>query len=82
MYDIITLLTFIPHCSHKLHPLDKSVYGPFNTYINQTSDSWMREKDNAGKSITIHIIPKLTSYAFLKAMTPEHITAGFKATVI
>ena len=78
----ITLLSFPPHCSHELQPLDKSVYCPFKTYINHASDSWMREKDNAGKSMTIHIIPKLVSYAFIKAMTPETITAGFKATGI
>ncbi len=78
----ITLLSFPPHCSHELQPLDKSVNGPFKTYINQASDSWMREKENAGKSMTIHIIPKLVSYAFIKAMTPENITAGFKATGI
>ena len=59
-----------------------AVYGPFKTYINQVSDSWMREKNNAGKSKTIHIIPKLVSYAFIKAMTPENTTAGLKATGI
>ena len=74
------MLSFPTHCSYELQPLDKSVYGHFKTYINQASDSWMTEKDNAGKSKTIHIIPKLVSYAFIKTMTPENITAGLKAT--
>jgi len=78
----ITMLSFPPHCSHELQPLDKSVYGPMKTYINQASDSWMREKNNASKAMTIHLIPKLVAYALPKAMTPENIRAGFKATGI
>ncbi|XP_033124341.1 uncharacterized protein LOC117122744 [Anneissia japonica] len=78
----IVMLSFPPHCSHELQPLDKSVYGPLKTYINQASDNWMRDPQNAGKSMSIHIIPKLVSYAFPKAMTPENITAGFKSTGI
>ena len=29
----VTLLMLLPHCSHKLQPLDRSVYGPFKTFI-------------------------------------------------
>lgn len=35
----IVLLSFPPHCSHKLQPLDRSVYGPFKKYINQSMTS-------------------------------------------
>ena len=42
----------------------------------------MCEKDNIGKSMTIHVIPKIVSYAFPKAMTPKNIKAGFKSTGI
>lgn len=78
----VTLLSFPPHCSHKLQPLDVSVYGPFKTYINQASDSWMRDPTNAGKSMTIHEIPSLVSYAFPKAFSTINITSGFRATGI
>lgn len=78
----IVMLSFPPHCSHELQPLDKSVYGPFKTYINQAGDNWMRQPENAGKAMSIHTIPQLVSYAFPKAMTPENITAGFRATGI
>lgn len=78
----ITLLSFPPHCSHQLQPLDKSVYGPLKTYYYQACDTWMREKDNVGKQMTIHVIPKMLTYAFPKAMTPENICAGFRATGI
>lgn len=78
----ITLLSFPPHCSHQLQPLDKAVYGPFKTFINAASDNWMREPQNAGKSMSIHVIPLLVSYAFPKAFTTTNITSGFRATGI
>ncbi len=80
--NYITMLSFPPHCSHRLQPLDVSVYGPFKTLYNQGCDNWMRQKENAGKAMTIHIIPQLVSYAFPKAMTPTNIMSGFRATGI
>lgn len=35
----VTLLSFPPHCSHKLQPLDRSVCGPLKNYVNATCDS-------------------------------------------
>lgn len=29
--NFITILTFPPHCSHRLQPLDVTVYGPLKT---------------------------------------------------
>ena len=75
----ITLLSFTPHCSHKLQPLDRTVYGPFKTFYNQAVDNWMREKENAGKSMTIHIIPNLVSYGFPQ---DNDIRSGFRVTGI
>ena len=37
----VTLLTLPPHCSHKLQPLDRSVYGPFKTFYNQAANAFM-----------------------------------------
>ena len=37
----VTLLTLSPHCSHKLQPLDRSVYGTFKTFYNQVSNAFM-----------------------------------------
>lgn len=31
----VELLTFPPHTSHKLKPLDRTVVGPYKTYYNQ-----------------------------------------------
>jgi DDE superfamily endonuclease len=78
----ITILSFPPHCSHALQPLDRSVFGPLKTYINQAMDNWMRDPQNANKAMTIHVLPAMVSYAFPKAFTPANITAGFRCTGI
>uniref|UniRef100_A0AAZ1Y0S8 Uncharacterized protein n=1 Tax=Oreochromis aureus TaxID=47969 RepID=A0AAZ1Y0S8_OREAU len=31
------MLSFPPHCSHRLQPLDRSVYGPLKRHINSTN---------------------------------------------
>ena len=50
--------------------------------MNQARDNWILQKENAGKSMKIHVIPKTVSYACPKAMTPSNIMPGFKATGI
>ena len=78
----IAILSFPPHSSHELHPLEKTVFGPFKTFFNHGAENWMRQKENAGKLMTIHVIQSIVSYAFPKAMTPANITSGFRATGI
>lgn len=76
----IILLTLPPHTSHKLQPLDVSVYGPFKTYFNQESDSFM--VNNPGKTINLKNIPTLAGRAHQRAFTPLNITKGFEHTGI
>lgn len=78
----ISLVSFPPHCSHELQPLDKSVFGPFKTFYNEAADNWMRDPINAGKAISIHTIPKLVNYAYEKAFTPANILSAFRSTGI
>ncbi|KAB0805123.1 hypothetical protein PPYR_02093 [Photinus pyralis] len=72
----IILLTLPPHTSHKLQPLDVYVYGPFKTYFNQESDSFM--VNNPGKTINLKNIPTLAGRAHQRAFTPLNITKGFE----
>ncbi|KAG1714540.1 hypothetical protein GQR58_001134 [Nymphon striatum] len=67
----VVLLSFPPHCSHKMQLLDRTVFGPFKTYYNAAADDWMKE--NKGKTMTIYEIPALVSKAFPRAMTPVNI---------
>ena len=43
---ILTLL-FPPHSTHRLQPLDRSLYGPFKKYFNTAADEW--HLNNPGK---------------------------------
>ena len=76
----IILLTIPPHCSHKMQPLDRSVYGPFKTYMNQACDGWMR--DHPGRTMTIYDIPMIVKTALPSAISCRNITSGFAATGI
>lgn len=78
--NFITLLSFPPHTSHKLQPLDRGVFGPFKRFFNNACDQWIRS--NPGKRMTIYNIPALAKEAYLLAMTPKNITAGFQCTGI
>jgi hypothetical protein len=74
----IVLLTFTPHCSHKLQPLDRSVFGPFKNSINSAADGWMRS--NPGKTMSIYNLPHLAALALPRAATPVNIKAGFRVS--
>ncbi|CAB3244562.1 unnamed protein product [Arctia plantaginis] len=37
----IMILTFHPHCSHRLQPLDVSVFGPFKARYRAGINDWM-----------------------------------------
>lgn len=43
----VHILSFPPHCSHKLQPLDISVFGPVKTYYKSQCSAW--QKNNANK---------------------------------
>ena len=76
----ITLLTIHSHCSHKLQPLDVSIYGPFKSYYHAAMISRLQQKP--GVPLTMYDIAALVKLAHEKAMTPTNIIAGFKKTGI
>ncbi|XP_011859139.1 PREDICTED: tigger transposable element-derived protein 6-like [Vollenhovia emeryi] len=76
----IVLLSFPPHCTHKLQPLDRSVYGPLKKAINTASNAWIH--NNPGKTMKIYDIPSIVATAFPLAVTPSNIQAGFTNTGI
>ncbi|GBO28496.1 hypothetical protein AVEN_122844-1 [Araneus ventricosus] len=73
----IKILSFPPHCSHRLQSLDRSVYGPLKKYINSACDDWMTTNK---RPMTIYDIPGIVKTALPLAATPFHITAGFRKT--
>jgi hypothetical protein len=76
----IVLLTIPPHTSHRLQPLDRSVYGPFKAAYNKAMDGWLRS--NPGKTVTIYDIPSVVNEAHMSAVIPRNIVSGFQSTGI
>ncbi|XP_065668014.1 uncharacterized protein LOC136088257 [Hydra vulgaris] len=71
----VIMLSIPPHSSHKLLPLDRSVYFPFKKFFNTACDAWMNAIK--GKTMTIYDIPSCLRYAFPLAMTMKNMCAGF-----
>ena len=76
----IILLTIPPHTSHRLQPLDRSVYAPFKGAYNRALDGWLRS--NPGKTVTIYDIPALVNEAQMSAFIPRNVISGFQSTGI
>lgn len=76
----VHMLSFPPHCSHKLQPLDRSVFGPFKRFAAIAQDAWM--KNNPGRCMTIYDIPEIVAKALPLAATPSNICSGFRVSGI
>lgn len=76
----VVMLTFPPHTSHKLQPLDRTVFGPYKTYYNSAMSGWMLS--NPGRPNQIYDVAGLIGSAYNKAFTKENIEKGFKVTGI
>ena len=71
----IVLLFFPLHCSHKLQPLDRSVFGPFKKYLANAQNSWM--KSSPGKVMSKYDLPGISKIASLHSLTQLNITSDF-----
>lgn len=78
--NFIIIVTFPPHCSHKLQPLDVAVYGPFKTRYRIAMNEWMLS--NPAKTVTIYQVGQFVKEAYLSAFSPQNITQGFLKTGI
>lgn len=71
----IIYLSFPPHTSHRLQPLDVGVFGPFKSKLKIAFNNW--HTMNPGKALTIYNIPKLVKIAYFESFTAKNITSGF-----
>ncbi|XP_018369250.1 PREDICTED: uncharacterized protein LOC108765178 isoform X1 [Trachymyrmex cornetzi] len=76
----IIVLSFPYYCSHKLQPLDRSVYEPLKNYINTACDNWLTS--NPRKSLSIYHISKIIKTALPLATTSTNIQEGFRVSGI
>lgn len=74
----VIMLSFPPHCTHRLQPLDVGINGPFKAYCAKAQENWLR--NNPGKVMSIYEIPGMVKYAWPLASTPTNITSAFKKT--
>lgn len=72
----ICLLSFPPHTTHRLQPLDVGVYSSFKTKCAIAFNDWLIS--NPGKTISIRNIPELTKVAYLQSFTTSNIINSFK----
>lgn len=76
----IILLTFPPHCSHALQPLDVSVFGPFKSALKKSHNQWLQA--HPGKRISIKEVAHLCRIPYMEKITPANISPGFSQTGI
>lgn len=76
----VVLLSVPPHCTHKLQPLDVSVYGPLGTYFERAIDKW--QKKHPAQRVTLYEIGQIFGTAYLQAITPQNAINGFTKTGI
>lgn len=72
----IVLLTFPPHTSHRLQPLDVAVLAASKNACKSAFNLWISQ--NPGKCITIYNIASLTSKPYDEAFCRKNILSGFK----
>lgn len=75
--DII-LFCLPPHTTHLAQPLDRSIFSPLKTYWSQECQNYLAR--NPGKVISRNSFSQIFSKAWFRGMTPENVTAGFRAT--
>lgn len=71
----IVYLSFPPHTSHRLQPLDVGVFGPFKTKLKTAFNDW--HINHPGKALTIYDIPRLAKIAYFESFTAKNISSAF-----
>lgn len=71
----IRMLTFPPHCTHKLQPLDRTFFKSFKSGYNTAADNWMAS--NPGKRISFFDIAEIFSVAYNRSASVEKAVNGF-----
>ena len=76
----LSTITFPPHTSHKLQPLDVTVYGPLMCHYKKAVDEW--NLSHPGSRITIYDLPECFGRAFFRTLSSDYIASGFRKTGI
>ena len=74
------MLSFPAHTTHRLQPLDKSVFKSLKTYYNEVSSSWI--KKNPRNTIKQTTVSELFGMAYSKSVGMDIALNCFKSTGI
>ena len=74
------MLSFPPHCSHRLQPLDSLLFFSLKRHYNVQCDAWLNS--HPGRPMQPLDIPAICCNAFKLAMSPANIQSGFESTGI
>lgn len=74
----VDILTLPAHTSHKLQPLDVSVFKTLKTQFRKERDIWQQRTASSQASKTE--LATIVSHAFQSSFTESNIKAGFRAT--
>src|SRR5258705_13040623 len=73
-------VTLPPYTSHKLEPLDKTVFGPFTYFFNLGANAWMLS--HPGQTLTIYDVSAIAHTVWDMGATPVKIQSGCRCTGI
>ncbi|KAJ8975956.1 hypothetical protein NQ317_011924 [Molorchus minor] len=76
----VHIISFPPHCTHRLQPLDVGFLKPLSTYYSDAAKQWLRT--NPGRIITQFQIAELVNKAFERSATIPIAHNAFRATGI
>lgn len=76
----VVLLTFPPHTSHKLQPLDRTVFGSLKARYNRGLGEWLI--NNPGKTFSIYNIAEVLGKIYHEAFSSHNIIKGFAVSGI
>ena len=74
----IIVFTLPPNTTHLTQPLDKGIFGPLKQAWRRVCHEFVTR--NPGRVITRYDFSPLFSEAWIEAMTPKNILAGFRVT--
>ena len=72
----VMMLSFAPHTTHRMQPLDVAVYRALKIFFEQEISAF--QKQHIGRIIKPHDIAKLLAPAYLKAASAQNAVSGFK----
>lgn len=76
----VVILTFPPHTTHRLQPLDVAAMAPLSAYYEQEVKKWLFT--HPGRCVTIYEVAKLFKTAYIRAAVMETAIKGFSKTGI